>query len=114
MNTIRIEKIVIDHCRVPARMHFSYGSKESQDSGTVQIIGGGHVGYGECMGAPGDHVTRLASVIPGRGAHLLDGRRGCGRRIRGTRLLQAGADCAILANRLLHRSPTPHASECHE
>ena len=73
MDEIRIDRIVLDHCRVPARMHFSYGSKTTQDFGVVQVFAGGHVGFGECMGAPGDHVARLASAMMGRDARLLDG-----------------------------------------
>jgi len=41
MDKVRIDRIVLNHCRVPARMHFIYGSKESQDFGVVQVFAGG-------------------------------------------------------------------------
>lgn len=73
MEEIRIERIVIDECRTPARMRFSYGAASTQTFAVCRVLADGIEGHGECQGGLGDEAETVARALVGKDAHGLDG-----------------------------------------
>ena len=73
MRELKIDRIVIDECRTPARMRFSYGVASTQTFAVCRIHADGLEGHGECQGGIGDEADAVARALVGRDAHGLDG-----------------------------------------
>ena len=72
MQELKIERVAANLCKIPAEMHFSYGTTTMQSFGVCRIYAGGLVGCGERQGGMDAEAETIARTLIGKDASRLD------------------------------------------